>query len=294
MKTTLQSGFAFLAGNAEEPTHLYLRCWMVPKHLKVPLTMMASRVQRASHSSILWKTTTVHCYLWLTQQHVSEQSIRIPVVWANVTLVSLVTLVPRFIRSPWQDGPQRLVSCYSCARVWRLGEYRRPTCVMWAPPLGRPGWRSWWHSRGSVESGDPSLSWARPAQTQTQTRELHSLLTAPDEHKPNPYLQRHTAKDLKRSDSTLSQPMCERRKARLDWTHMASHLDPVSLINPYIKRTSQSQMAITLCRSWIAEISIRKSLHIQKQECKSSVCFSFVLICFAFLCLAFHKKCSHS
>lgn len=28
---------------------------MVPKHLKDPLTMMARRVHRASHSSILWR-----------------------------------------------------------------------------------------------------------------------------------------------------------------------------------------------------------------------------------------------
>ena len=32
---------------------MFLRCWMLPRHLKQPLTMMASRVQRASHSSIL-------------------------------------------------------------------------------------------------------------------------------------------------------------------------------------------------------------------------------------------------
>lgn len=35
--------------------YLYLRCWIVPRHLKDPLTMIASRVQRASHSSILAK-----------------------------------------------------------------------------------------------------------------------------------------------------------------------------------------------------------------------------------------------
>ena len=37
----------------EADTHLYLRCWMVPRHLKVPFTMMANRVQSASHSSML-------------------------------------------------------------------------------------------------------------------------------------------------------------------------------------------------------------------------------------------------
>lgn len=35
--------------------YLLLRCWMLPKHLKRPFTMMAMRVHRASHSSILVK-----------------------------------------------------------------------------------------------------------------------------------------------------------------------------------------------------------------------------------------------
>lgn len=36
-----------------EKTYLYLRCWIVPKHLKDPLTIMANRVHNASHSSML-------------------------------------------------------------------------------------------------------------------------------------------------------------------------------------------------------------------------------------------------
>ncbi|CAL8346541.1 unnamed protein product [Merluccius merluccius] len=37
----------------EADTRLYSRRWMVPRHLKVPFTMMANRVQSASHSSML-------------------------------------------------------------------------------------------------------------------------------------------------------------------------------------------------------------------------------------------------
>ena len=35
-------------------THLFLRCWILPRHLKDPLTMIASLVHSASHSSILY------------------------------------------------------------------------------------------------------------------------------------------------------------------------------------------------------------------------------------------------
>lgn len=34
-------------------TYLFFRCWGEPRHRKLPLTMMASLVQRASHSSML-------------------------------------------------------------------------------------------------------------------------------------------------------------------------------------------------------------------------------------------------
>lgn len=37
----------------KEMTNLYLRCWIVPKHLNDPLTIMANRVHNASHSSML-------------------------------------------------------------------------------------------------------------------------------------------------------------------------------------------------------------------------------------------------
>lgn len=44
-------------------TNLFLRCWMLPRHLKVPFTIMAKRPQRASHSSILWHKRHLHSYL---------------------------------------------------------------------------------------------------------------------------------------------------------------------------------------------------------------------------------------
>lgn len=34
-------------------SYLLFRCWMLPRHLKRPLTMMAMRVHKASHSSML-------------------------------------------------------------------------------------------------------------------------------------------------------------------------------------------------------------------------------------------------
>lgn len=36
--------------------YLFFRCWTLPRHLNLPLTIMAILVQRASHSSILWGT----------------------------------------------------------------------------------------------------------------------------------------------------------------------------------------------------------------------------------------------
>lgn len=39
-------------------THLFLRCWMLPRQRSRPFTMMASRVHRASHSSMLWADST--------------------------------------------------------------------------------------------------------------------------------------------------------------------------------------------------------------------------------------------
>ena len=42
--------FCYIVDNT---THLFLRCWTLPRHLKEPLTMMASRVHTASHSSML-------------------------------------------------------------------------------------------------------------------------------------------------------------------------------------------------------------------------------------------------
>lgn len=40
-------------GLCENDPHLLFRCWMLPRHLKWPFTMMAIRVHNASHSSIL-------------------------------------------------------------------------------------------------------------------------------------------------------------------------------------------------------------------------------------------------
>ena len=38
---------------------LLLRCWILPRHLNCPFTMMARRVHRASHSSMLWEVSTM-------------------------------------------------------------------------------------------------------------------------------------------------------------------------------------------------------------------------------------------
>lgn len=44
--------------SAPHLTHLFLRCWMLPRQRSRPFTMMASRVHRASHSSMLWTDST--------------------------------------------------------------------------------------------------------------------------------------------------------------------------------------------------------------------------------------------
>lgn len=44
--------------SAAHLTHLFLRCWMLPRQRRRPFTMMASRVHRASHSSMLWADST--------------------------------------------------------------------------------------------------------------------------------------------------------------------------------------------------------------------------------------------
>lgn len=36
--------------------YLFFRCWMLPKHLNLPFTMIPSLVHKASHSSMLQKT----------------------------------------------------------------------------------------------------------------------------------------------------------------------------------------------------------------------------------------------
>lgn len=38
------------------PPDLFLRCWMLPKHLNLPFTIMPSLVHKASHSSMLQRT----------------------------------------------------------------------------------------------------------------------------------------------------------------------------------------------------------------------------------------------
>ena len=43
-----------------EDPYLLFRCWMLPRHLKRPFTMMAMRVHRASHSSMLSKERRGH------------------------------------------------------------------------------------------------------------------------------------------------------------------------------------------------------------------------------------------
>merc|ERR550532_748039 len=46
--------------------NLFTRCWQLPRHLKCPLTIIANRVQRASHSSMLCEVNITLCPLLTT------------------------------------------------------------------------------------------------------------------------------------------------------------------------------------------------------------------------------------
>lgn len=50
--TDFLSNFPQHSQNSKDP-HLFFRCWMLPRHLKRPFTMIAMRVHNASHSSML-------------------------------------------------------------------------------------------------------------------------------------------------------------------------------------------------------------------------------------------------
>lgn len=194
-----------------------------------------------------WKTTTIHLYLWLTQQHEP---------WAG--------------RSTAFGQPLQLCVCVKTGWRWGLGgrpvrcEHHR-SAVLDDAHDGVPeeASRVGIHPcRGLVLRKHKSTRGNFTLSARLQMNANQILISDGIQQNISNLCQFE-------SDSTLGQPMCERCKARLDWTHMASHLDPVSLINPCIKRTSQSQSAITLCRSWIAEIAILKYLLFPKQECNA-------------------------
>lgn len=78
-------------------TYLFLRCWGLPRHLNWPLTMMATRLHRDSHSSILkrkcvrglvysryvWEATTVDKTTWENSPLILLQYVR----FRNITKV---------------------------------------------------------------------------------------------------------------------------------------------------------------------------------------------------------------
>ena len=55
--------------NISKESHLFLRCWFDPMHLKVPFTMIAMRPHSASHSSMLKQQTqhTLKDLAWSTE-----------------------------------------------------------------------------------------------------------------------------------------------------------------------------------------------------------------------------------
>lgn len=51
--------FCILIVSKKPLENLFFKCCALPRHLNSPLTMIAKRVQRASHSSILWDVSTI-------------------------------------------------------------------------------------------------------------------------------------------------------------------------------------------------------------------------------------------
>ena len=59
-------------------THRFFRCWMLPRQTKCPLTMIPSRVQRASHSSIEWEVNTTDFPVWISSRMTRQSWRRAP------------------------------------------------------------------------------------------------------------------------------------------------------------------------------------------------------------------------
>lgn len=81
--------------------HLFLRCWMLPRHLNLPFTMMPSLVHKASHSSMLQRTAEynkgVLCTLYL-------KWLRDTLAHISVRFVTCVMLALLSAQSWWCPG----------------------------------------------------------------------------------------------------------------------------------------------------------------------------------------------
>lgn len=57
--------------------YLFLRCWMLPRHLNLPLTMIPSLVHRASHSSMLRRHQETTAGVTAHEDNVSKSSLKV-------------------------------------------------------------------------------------------------------------------------------------------------------------------------------------------------------------------------
>lgn len=69
------------------PPDLFFRCWMLPKHLNLPFTMMPSLVHNASHSSMLCDVSTTERPVLIMSRIKFQRNLRafgsIPVVGSS-------------------------------------------------------------------------------------------------------------------------------------------------------------------------------------------------------------------
>lgn len=151
----------------------------------------------------------------------------------------------RFVNSSWRHSSQYLVSC--CRRCVRTGlisplegqpvrcEHHRPA-VLYDAHDGIP-------KEAAGVRVHPCGGFILNKQERTQEKFTRLQMNTDQ----NPYLRQHMAKISNlcqfKSNCALCQPMCETFKARLDCTHMASHLDPytISMMNPCIKPPNPKQ-----------------------------------------------------
>lgn len=190
----ISNSFAFLAGTVEEPTHLYLRCWMVPKHLKVPLTMMASRVQRASHSSILVakQAQALFTFEWHNSTLLAERF-----TCASHSHIHAHIHTPqlgrrKFSEQPWAGRSRACGQAGAVVRVCLRRLCEADLCDV--STTARPSWMTLMMAfqRKRRECGSIPVVGSSCTNTRVGRRRGE-----PDEHKPNPYLRQHMAKDLK-------------------------------------------------------------------------------------------------